>query len=146
MSLHINKKADAYKMAAKTTRPGCSNVLYDLSAFNGTKKDQVWGKETLCPFAVTAFQKQGSHNARMKAQNKEPREGKDIQAELGVWERRSCPKTIKSVLHVEPTNISEVLHMRPIRQGPGAMEQVKSEQRANGLGVIFTKAAKMVLK
>lgn len=37
------------------------------------------------------------------------------------------PKATKTVLHVEPTNISEVLNMNPIRPGPKRKEQVKGK-------------------
>lgn len=39
------------------------------------------------------------------------------------------PKAIKIVLHVEPTNISEVLNMDPTRPGPEKKGQMKEEER-----------------
>lgn len=55
----------------------------------------------------------------------ERKRGRDLKPKLGGWR----PKATKTVLHVEPTNISEVLNMNPIRPGPERKEQVKGEER-----------------
>lgn len=68
---------------------------------------------------------------RIKAQKDEKRSrkgnrGSDIKPKLGEksgWH----PKAIKTVLYVEPTNISEILNMNPIRPGPERKEQVDGE-------------------
>lgn len=81
-----------------------------------------------------------AHNSRKKGRQehesterrekrlRERNRKRDIKPKLGEksgW----CPKAIKIVLHVEPTNISEVLNMNPIKPGPEKNEQVRREER-----------------
>lgn len=81
--------------------------------------------------------KKRKDDERMKAltekrQRREER-GRDIKPELGEksgWR----PKAIKTVLHVEPTNISEVLNMNPIRPGPEQEKGGRKKQEMKRYG------------
>ncbi len=87
------------------------------------------GKETLISLSVLLL----LHTTDMEKEEAEGERGRDIKPKLGGksgW----WPKATKTVLHVEPTNISEVLNMNPIRPGPVRKGKEKKEMKRERKG------------